>query len=174
MPCPLGALSAFAGARASEVAQWLEAIGLIRHEHGRWVGDERYLCHSAQERLFVPDGGLSALAPRGFWASGQWQDGWCPKWAGRPLTRQSTDGSAERITRMQVDLGFAMPTWRRAWSAGLEALDRISFAQWLNQEGFSSTTCYGCSTMPVAMTSGAAWLASQLGRASITASRHGF
>lgn len=139
MPCPLGAhYLPLPGPDATEVARWLEAIGLIRHEHGRWVGDERYLCHSPQERLFVPDGGLSASAPRGFWASGQWQDGVVPQVGLQASDEAEYRRFSERIARMQAELGFAMPTWRRAWSAGLEALDRMSFAQWLNQEGFSS------------------------------------
>ncbi|MGQ0598465.1 flavin monoamine oxidase family protein [Aquabacterium sp.] len=135
LPCPLGAhYLPMPGPDATEVAQWLEELGLIRHEHGRWVGDERHLCHSPQERLFIPD---ATQDKPGLWR-GQWREGL--------LLQQglSADDLAQYrrfsldVSAAARDLGFAMPTTKRAWHAGLAALDQLTFAQWLRYKRYTS------------------------------------
>jgi monoamine oxidase len=137
LPCPLGAhYLPMPGPDAIEVAQWLEEIGLIRREHGRWVGDERHLCHSPQERLFVPDTGAEA-SPSSFWR-GQWQEGLLPmQLLGKDDLAQLRRFSQDVATAAR-ELGFAMPTARRPWHAGLQALDQLTFAQWLARRGYTS------------------------------------
>jgi hypothetical protein len=133
LPCPLGAhYLPMPGPHAGEVAAWLEEIRLIRHEGGRWVADERHLCHSPQERLFMPDG---AVGPAGFWR-GQWHEGLLG-WPDLPETeRAEYRRFAQDVRQAQATLGFAMPTHQRAWHAGLDALDGQCFAQWLDARGY--------------------------------------
>lgn len=142
LPCPLGAhYLPMPGPDAAEVAQWLEEIGLIRSIHGRWVGDERYLCHSPQERLFVPTSDAvepDARASADFWRVGHWQDGLLPQWGLTPYDQAQYRRFAADVDQARRDLGFAMPTTRKPWHAGLDALDRIPFQQWLSERGYTS------------------------------------
>lgn len=142
MACPLGAhYLPMPGEQAHDVAQWLEEVGLIKQVHGRWVGDERHLCHSPQERLFVPETGSAAPASKSeasTWWQGQWQDGLLPQ---LHLSEQDTAQYrrfAADVEQARKQLGFAMPTMQSPWHAGHEALDKITFAQWLDQRGYTS------------------------------------
>ena len=64
LPCPLGAhYLPLPSDAAPEVQDWLEELGLRQRVAGRWQYDERHLCHSPQERVFV---------------RGQWQEGLLP------------------------------------------------------------------------------------------------
>lgn len=135
LPCPLGAhYLPMPGPDATEVAQWLEEIGLIRHEHGRWVGDERHLCHSPQERLFVPD---AKQDKPGLWR-GQWFDGLLPQQGLSTDDQAQYRRFAQDVASATRELGFAVPTTKRLWHAGLAALDQQSFAQWLQDKGYTS------------------------------------
>ncbi|HIV69446.1 MAG TPA: FAD-dependent oxidoreductase [Candidatus Aquabacterium excrementipullorum] len=130
-PCPLGAhYLPVPGEDAHEVAQWLESQGLIRRQQGRWVGDERHLCHSPQERLFVPD---TAAQQTGACWPGHWQEGLMPAGQG---TQAQHHRFMQEARRLRHELGFAMPTIRRAWNTGLAALDAITFDRWLDAQGF--------------------------------------
>lgn len=128
--CPLGAHylptpDDTASAASTEVAQWLHEIGVARSEHGRTVYDERYLCHSPQERLFVGSG-----------ASGHWQDGLLPA-ARNAATTAQYRRFAQAVHEAQAigPQAFAMPTLRARWSPALTALDQQTFAQWLQAQG---------------------------------------
>jgi monoamine oxidase len=119
-PCPLGAhYLPTPGPHAREVAQWLHEIGVARHELGRTVYDERHLCHSPQERLFI---------------DGAWHEGLLP-----PADPSSTTAAQyRRFARAVADaqgLGFALPTRRAPWTAAHAALDAKTFAQWLDAQG---------------------------------------
>ncbi|HMT17765.1 MAG TPA: NAD(P)-binding protein, partial [Ottowia sp.] len=62
--CPVGAhYLPLPGDDARAVQELLEELGLRRRVAGRWQYDERALCHSPQERLFI---------------DGHWQDGLLP------------------------------------------------------------------------------------------------
>jgi monoamine oxidase len=62
--CPMGAhYLPLPGDDAPEVQNLLEELGLRRRVAGRWMYDERHLCHSPQERLYF---------------DGHWQDGLLP------------------------------------------------------------------------------------------------
>lgn len=136
LACPLGAhYLPMPGPDATEVAQWLEELGLIKQVNGQWVGDERHLCHSPQERLFVPEPGQAA---QDAWLQGRWQDGLLPQQGLSAEDLAQYRRFSDDVAQARRDLGFAMPTTRRAWHAGLDALDQITFAQWLKQHGYTS------------------------------------
>lgn len=119
--CPLGAhYLPLPGEAAREVAEWLHEIGLLRHELGRTVPDERHLCHAPQERLFI---------------DGAWAEGLLPPAEGE-ATRQAYRRFAARVAEVQR-LGFALPTQRAPWTAAHAELDGQTFAAWLDREGFA-------------------------------------
>jgi monoamine oxidase len=121
--CPLGAhYLPVPGPQARAVNEWLHEIGLLRSELGRTVADERHLCHSPQERLFI---------------DGAWQDGLLPSADGRPDTRVQYRIFSRRVDDAQRRLGFALPSHRAPWTAGHAALDAQTFAAWLRAEGLS-------------------------------------
>jgi monoamine oxidase len=121
VPCPLGAhYLPLPGAHAHEVAQWLHEIGLLRHEAGRTVADERHLCHSPQERLFF---------------DGAWHEGLLPPAETGSTTLGQYRRFAVLVAQAQRELGFALPTQRAPWTAAHVALDGETFARWLASEG---------------------------------------
>ena len=124
--CPLGAhYLPVPGDDAREVQDLLEELGLRQRVAGRWRYDERHLCHSPQERLFI---------------GGQWQEGLLPV-AGVPeATLAQYRRFADRVAELSRAARFAMPTMK-TWTAGrplaaqVQALDAITFDQWLVREG---------------------------------------
>lgn len=119
--CPLGAhYLPLPGPDAVEVAELLHELGLLRSELGRTVADERHLCHSPQERLFV---------------DGSWHDGLLPPAADGSATLAQYRRFEAAAARAQRELGFAMPTQRARWSSVHEQLDRRRFVDWLDAEG---------------------------------------
>ena len=123
MACPLGAhYLPLPGEAAHEVLDLLAELGLCRSEHGRRVYDERHLCHTPQERLFI---------------DGRWQEGLLP--AGRDA---ATVGEYRRfgadVARLARELGFSMPTLRSAWTSAHDALDGITMKTWLERGGYRS------------------------------------
>jgi monoamine oxidase len=124
--CPLGAhYLPLPGQAAHEVQDLLEELGLRRRVAGRWEYDERHLCHSPQERLFI-DG------PQG----GYWHEGVLPPPDGAAALAQYRHFSA-LVAQAQRDLGFAMPTQRARWTAGHAALDAQTFAAWLGAQALT-------------------------------------
>ncbi len=122
MACPQGAhYLPLPTADAREVSEWLHQIGLLRQQLGRTQPDERHLCHSPQERLFI-DGG--------------WVEGLLPPAEGRPATLAQYRSFAAAIGRQR---GFALPSHRAP--AGQRdahaALDAIPFAAWLDAQGLA-------------------------------------
>lgn len=104
---------------AHEVIEWLHEIGLLRHEAGRSVADERHLCHAPQERL---------------WFEGAWHEGLLPP-------ADPASGTQAQYRRLAAAVAaaprFAIPSHRVAWTAAHETLDRQSFASWLDAQGLS-------------------------------------
>ncbi|MES2956981.1 MAG: FAD-dependent oxidoreductase [Pseudomonadota bacterium] len=161
MTCPLGAhYLPLPGPDAHEVSQLLHELGLLRVVAGRSVADDRHLCHSPQERL---------------WIEGQWIDGLLP-----PAARGSArERQYRRFSQLVADssraLTFTIPTRRADWQAGHATLDAITFAHWLDHNGLDDVglrwyldyACrddYGASASAVS-----AWAGLQY-----FASRHGF
>jgi monoamine oxidase len=118
MACPLGAhYLPLPGPQAHEVSELLHELRLMRD--GR--PDERYLCHSPQERLFI---------------DGAWVDGLLPP-ADKPPTLAQYRRFSLDVANVQREAGFAMPTLRAPWGPAHAALDAQTFAQWLDARGFS-------------------------------------
>lgn len=114
------------GDAAPEVQDWLEELGLRQRVAGRWRYDERHLCHSPQERLFL---------------DGHWQDGLLPIEGVGPATLAQYQRFAARVADMARAAPFVLPVCR-AWGRGQGptplhlALDAQPFATWLDREGF--------------------------------------
>jgi predicted NAD/FAD-dependent oxidoreductase len=132
LPCPLGAhYLPVPGEQARDLAAWLEAEGLIHRHQGRWRGNERHLCHSPQERLFMPH----AEPAHGPWP-GQWQEGLLPFEHLKPEALAEVRRFEQTVAQAAQDWGFAMPTAQQAWQGALSQLDQQSFAHWLDANGF--------------------------------------
>jgi len=129
MACPLGAhYLPVPGEGAVEVIALLEELGLRRTEHGQPVYDERHLCHSPQERLFI---------------GGQWHEGLLPPIDALPAEqRASTQAQylkfSAAVRRAGEGGAFSMPTARSVWRPALDALDAVPFAQWLDAQGLNA------------------------------------
>jgi phytoene dehydrogenase-like protein len=127
--CPLGAhYLPVPGDATPELREWLADLGLMRQDGGRWLPDERHVCHAPRERL---------------WFDGQWQEG---------LLLRAEPGSArakqyERFARLvqsaMRDVGFALPMHRAPWTPRHAELDARSFASWLQQEGLDDEALLG-------------------------------
>jgi monoamine oxidase len=129
VPCPLGAhYLPTPGPQAHEVAEWLQEIGVARHEHGRTVYEERHLCHSPQERLFF---------------EGRWHEGLVPPAEPSSPRAAQYRRFARLVREAQADVGFAMPTRRAPWRAAHAALDAKTFAQWLDAHALDDAALRG-------------------------------
>lgn len=165
MGCPLGAhYLPVPGEHAVEVAEWLDELGLRRIEAGRVVYDERHLCHSPQERLFM---------------AGQWHDGLLPPVDALPAAeRERTLAQYRRfeaaVDRIGAGGAFRMPTARAPWTPELAALDAQTFASWLASEGLDAPALrwyldyccrddYGASSAQVSAWAGLHYFASRHG-----------
>lgn len=124
LPCPLGAhYLPLPGPDAHEVSQLLAELGLSRQVLGRTEWDERHLCHSPQERLFM---------------DGEWHEGLLPP-AASPEAREQYRRFSALVAQAQRALGFAMPTHRARWTPGHAALDAQTFAAWLDANALTDT-----------------------------------
>ena len=129
MACPLGAhYLPLPGEHAIEVIELLEALGLRRTESGVTVYDERHLCHSPQERLYI---------------AGAWHDGLLPPIDALPVAERAITLAQYRQFGAAVDAAsvggaFSMPTARSAWRADLDALDAVAFSPWLDAQGLTA------------------------------------
>jgi len=159
MACPLGAhYLPLPGPQTREVAEWLHEIGLLRHELGRTVAEERHLCHSPQERLFIDGAWVEGLLP--------------PAEPGSPTLAQYRRFAAA-VARVQA-IGFALPSTRAPWTAAHAALDAVTFASWLQREQFDDARLrwyldyccrddYGAGTAQVSAWAGLHYFASRHG-----------
>ena len=121
--CPLGAhYLPVPGDHAHEVQDLLEEFGLRQRVAGRWVYDERHLCHSPQERLFF---------------NNEWQDGLLPVQGIDADTLAQYRRFAGQVRAAQAAAPFAMPAFRAGLPASHLALDAITFKTWLDREGLS-------------------------------------
>ncbi|MBA4178877.1 MAG: hypothetical protein C0505_20335, partial [Leptothrix sp. (in: Bacteria)] len=166
MACPLGAhYLPLPGPQAREVGEWLHELGLLRHELGRTVADERHLCHSPQERLFIDSAWAEGVLPPvdpGSAAARQMQTF---AQAVADLQRAGACGSAP---------AFALPAHRGAWGALQAGLDGQTFAQWLDGRGLDDARLrwyldyccrddYGAGTAIVSAWAGVHYFASRHG-----------
>ena len=126
MRCPLGAhYLPVPGAAAIEVIELLDELGLRRAVNGRVEYDERTLCHSPQERLFIHGG---------------WREGLLPPIEALPVGEQVATLAQYRTFAAAVadagrDGAFTIPTARSRWTPAHDALDAVTFAAWLDAKG---------------------------------------
>ena len=94
----------------------LEELGVLRN--GR--PEERYLCHSPQERLFL---------------HGRWQEGIEPELAATPRDRDQFRRFRDRMREFRATGQFTIPV-----AAGVRPspLDGMSMSHWLREQGFDS------------------------------------
>lgn len=123
VPCPLGAhYLPVPGDGARDVQDLLEELSLRRRVAGRWEYDERHLCHSPQERLFI---------------NGQWQEGLLPL--------QDMDvgllADYQRFARLVQEASaagpFSIPVSNTPLAPSHRALDALTFEAWLDQHQFT-------------------------------------
>lgn len=121
-PCPLGAhYLPVPGPEAREVLELLHDLGLATSRFGRTEWDERHLCHSPQERLFI---------------DGAWHEGLLPPPEGQAaLTQYRRFG--QLVDDAQRNMGFAMPSRRAPWTVYHDALDGQTFATMLDNDGLT-------------------------------------
>jgi len=117
--CPLGAhYLPLPGPSAPDIQAWLVEIGLAKQTSAGLKWDERQLCHSPQERLFI---------------AGRWQDGLLPD-----VPRDSPTQAQYRLLAKAIAeagrIGFALPTARAPWTPAHSALDAMTCAQWLRSQ----------------------------------------
>ena len=121
--CPLGAhYLPVPGDAAADVQNLLEELGLRKRVAGRWVYDERHLCHSPQERLFF---------------KGEWQEGLLPlQGVGRDTVAQYHRFAA-LVARARQLASWSIPTSHTSPSPFKESLAAITFASYLAQNGLN-------------------------------------
>jgi len=127
MACPMGAhYLPLPTPEAREVSDWLHELGLLRQHLGRTVADERHLCHSPQERLFI---------------DGAWVEGLLPPADSASDTAAQYRRFEQAVRALQGPPSgprrFALPAHRSAWSADLAALDQQTFVHWLKAQGLN-------------------------------------
>lgn len=90
---------------------------------GQW--EERFLCHSPQERLFI---------------HGRWQEGIEPEVGATKADHDEYQRFMERVAEFRATGAFTIPMalGEGKGGANLGALDQMSFAAWLDREGFRS------------------------------------
>jgi len=106
------------GPKAAYVRELFEDLGVLKN--GQW--EERYLAFSPQERLFL---------------YGRWQDGIEPAVGLTQKDREQFQRLENLFAQFRKSGSFTIPL-ELGRSSKDEALDRISFADWLRQQGFDS------------------------------------
>lgn len=121
IPCPLGAhYLPVPGDAAPEVQDLLEELGQRQRVAGRWVYDERHLCHSPQERLFL---------------HGHWQEGLLPVQGVSETTLAQYRRFARAVREAQAKARYTLPVQHGAAAPAHLSLDAITFDTWLQQQG---------------------------------------
>ena len=106
------------GPKAIYVRELFEDLGVL--QDGQW--NERYLCFSPQERLFL---------------YGRWQEGIEPAIGLKPKDREQFQRLEDLFTKYRSSGEFTIPL-ELGRSNRLADLDRISFSEWLRQQNIDS------------------------------------
>ncbi len=128
MAHPLGAhYLPVPGDDAPEVQDFLEELGLRKRISGRWVYDERALCHSPQERLFF---------------NGVWQEGLLPTQGVSGDTLAQYQRFASLVAQWQATGAFSMPLkenfWQKLSIAGIDIAQAATvFIAYLDTQGLT-------------------------------------
>jgi len=120
MACPRGAhYLPLPSDDAPEVQDLLEELGLRQRVAGRWVYDERHLCHSPQERLFF---------------NGAWQSGLLPLQDVSAATLAQYQKFSELVAQLQRQARWRIPASKWPLAPVQKALSAITFETYLNQQ----------------------------------------
>ncbi|SFU70840.1 Monoamine oxidase [Polaromonas sp. YR568] len=120
VPCPLGAhYLPVPGDGARDVQDLLEELSLRRRVAGRWEYDERHLCHSPQERLFI---------------DGQWQEGLLPLHDMDVGLLADYQRFARLVQEASAAAPFSIPVSNDSPAPLHRALDALTFEAWLDQQ----------------------------------------
>ncbi|MGI9101387.1 MAG: FAD-dependent oxidoreductase [Terriglobales bacterium] len=103
------------GRQSTLVRELFEELGVLKN--GQW--EERYLCFTPQERLFL---------------YGRWQDGIEPAIALTEKEREQFRRFEEKVAEYRASGQFTIPM-ETGLSEKTAELDRISFADWLSRQG---------------------------------------
>lgn len=123
IPCPLGAhYLPVPSDDAPEVQDLLEELGLRRRVAGRWVYDERHLCHSPQERLFI---------------DGAWQDGLLPLQGVGSETLAQYRRFAALVEQARGAAKWTIPVAKSPETALQRALKAMTFLAYLEQNALT-------------------------------------
>ena len=121
--CPVGAhYLPLPGDDARAVQELLEELGLRRRVAGRWQYDERALCHSPQERLFI---------------DGHWQDGLLPVQGVGAATLAQYRRFADAVAAARRAAHYAIPVRKSTFAPIQFAQDAITFEAWLDAHGLT-------------------------------------
>jgi predicted NAD/FAD-dependent oxidoreductase len=121
MACPLGAhYLPVPSDDAPEVQDLLEELGLRQRVAGRWVYDERHLCHSPQERLFF---------------NGAWQDGLLPLQGVDGSTLAQYQKFSKLVAQLRTQARWRIPASKWPLAHVQQVLAAITFESYLNQQG---------------------------------------
>jgi hypothetical protein len=118
------------GPHARAVRELLRELKVITGEkNGKPVYDEDVLCHAPEERLYI---------------HGRWQDGIYPRLGATAADLAERDRFHAEIATLRRRVGrdgrpaFAIPIENSSRDPELLALDRLSMAEWLDQNGYRS------------------------------------
>jgi predicted NAD/FAD-binding protein len=124
--CPLGAhylpVPSEQAPQAADLRNLLEELGVRQRVSGRWQYDERYLCHSPQERLFF---------------NGAWQDGLLPTQDVSTHTLAQYRQFAKLVEAARKRSNWSIPVSNSAIAGVDIALVAITFIVFLEQNGLT-------------------------------------
>ena len=124
--CPLGAhylpVPSEQAPQAADLRNLLEELGVRQRVSGRWQYDERYLCHSPQERLFF---------------NGAWQDGLLPIKDVSDQTLAQYRQFAKLVEEARKRSNWSIPASNSTLGSLDIALTAITFIVYLDQNGLN-------------------------------------
>jgi predicted NAD/FAD-binding protein len=124
--CPLGAhylpVPSEQAPQAADLRNLLEELGVRQRVSGRWQYDERYLCHSPQERLFF---------------NCAWQDGLLPTQDVSAHTLEQYRQFAKLVEAARKRSNWSIPVSNSALADVDIALVAITFIAYLDQNGLT-------------------------------------
>jgi hypothetical protein len=124
--CPLGAhylpVPSEQAPQAADLRNLLEELGVRQRVSGRWQYDERYLCHSPQERLFF---------------NGAWQDGLLPMHDVSAHTLAQYRQFSKLVEEARKRSQWSIPASNSTLASVDIALTAITFIAYLDQNGLT-------------------------------------
>jgi predicted NAD/FAD-dependent oxidoreductase len=121
LDCPLGAhYLPVPASGATDLQDLLEEFGLRRRVSGRWQYDERHLCHSPQERLFI---------------DGAWQDGLLPVRGISAATLAQYRRFEQLVEQARANARWTIPVEIERLNPMQRSLAALTFATFLGQNG---------------------------------------